>query len=328
MKVAVLGSNSFSGSDFIDLLLQETDANIMGLSRSPEKSACFLPYKKRESSRFRFHQADLTNETEKILELLDGFQPSHIVNFAAQSEVGPSWEHPDHWMDTNITALSRLASALCERRYISRYVHISSPEIYGPCPIPITEDAPVNPSTPYAVSKAAADMLLDVMCRFRRLPLVTVRATNVYGAHQQLFKLIPRSVIYIRKGRLISLHGGGRAVKSYIHIRDVSRGTMSVMTEGEVGGIYHLSPDTGAPVHEVVRMICNLMGKRFESVTETTAERLAQDAAYVIDSSLARKKFGWAPTIGFEDGLKGVVEWVDQNWTTIQAEPLEYIHAR
>src|SRR6185295_4173714 len=98
--------------------------------------------------------------------------------------------------------------------YLDKYVHISSPEVYGTCEGNVTEESPMNPSTPYAASKAAADMLLNVYWKQFRFPLVSVRATNVYGARQQLFKIIPRSVIFIKLGKKIQLHGGGRAVKS------------------------------------------------------------------------------------------------------------------
>lgn len=140
MNVAVLGSNSFSGSDFIDLLLSETDFEVLGISRSPEKLRWQLPYRGRTSQKFSFLQANMTGEADVILSRLKEFNPDYIVNFAAQSEVGPSWDHPDHWFDTNTTALARLIKGLQIQGYPHRYVHISSPEVYGTCLDPITED--------------------------------------------------------------------------------------------------------------------------------------------------------------------------------------------
>ena len=131
-------------------------------------------------------------------------------------------------------------------------------------------------------------MLLSVYHKQFGFPLMTVRATNVYGARQQLFKIIPRSVIYIKAGQEDSMHGGGKAVKSYIHIRDVSRGELAILDKGEIGRTYHLSPDQGVAVRDVVRTICERLGKPFEEAAEMVAERPGQDAAYVIDSTLAR----------------------------------------
>ena len=325
-KIVVIGSNSFSGSDFIDLLLDDERNEIVGISRSAEKEALFIPYKRREKSNFRFHQLDLNTDTKRIIELLDSVAPEFIVNFAAQSEVAPSWQNPDHWYETNVVSLVRLTHVLKDRKYLRRYVHISSPEVYGTCEGNVLETAPLNPSTPYAASKAAADLSLFTLVKNFNFPLVMIRATNVYGAHQQLFKIIPRTAIYLSSGRKIELHGGGQAVKSYIHIRDVSRGELAAMEQGQPGHIYHLSPDGGHTVESIVRNICAMMGREFQSSTVNVAERLGQDKAYVIDSAKARKAFGWSPKISIEEGLQGVVNWVKENWAEIQQEPLEYQH--
>jgi dTDP-glucose 4,6-dehydratase len=153
-----------------------------------------------------------------------------------------------------------------------------------------------------------------------------VRATNVYGAHQQLWKIIPRTAIRLRKGERIQLHGGGVAVKSYIHIRDVSRGELAVLDHGEPGLLYHISPDRGYAVKEVVETICSLLGKEFEDSVEVVGERPGQDAAYLVDSTRIRTKLGWSPEIGLDQGLKGVIEWVDRDWQEIENEDQEYIH--
>jgi dTDP-glucose 4,6-dehydratase len=326
MKVAVLGSNSFSGSDFIDLLLAEGGYDVLGTSRSPEKSPVMLPYRARKSDRFRFMQADLNHDLDRLMDALDDFAPEVIVNFAAQSEVGPSWAHPEHWFQTNTVSLAKLLNRLKDQRYIARYIHISSPEVYGSCDRAITEDQPVAPSTPYAASKAAADMLIGTFASHYGFPVITIRTTNVYGAHQQLFKIIPRCFIYLRNDRTIQLHGGGKAVKSYIHIRDASRGLLAAMTEGKVGELYHFASDRGYSVREVVQTICALLGKDFAKVTEDVAERPGQDAAYLVDSTKARQAFGWLPEIDLETGLKDVGDWIGANRDAIQRMPHEYLH--
>lgn len=325
-KIAVLGSNSFSGSDFVDFLIEDAQNEVLGISRSPEKGPLFLPYLRHASPKFKFHQLDFNGEMSKILQVLDEFAPEYIVNFAAQSEVAPSWVNPDHWFQTNTVALAQLINHLKDRKYLHRYLHISSPEVYGTCEGNVTELSPMNPSTPYAASKAAADFLLSTYYKNFGFPLVTVRATNVYGAYQQLFKIIPRSAIYLKLGKKIQLHGGGQAVKSYIHIRDVSKGELAIMEKGKVGELYHLSPDTGYAVREVVQTICAAMNRSFTESTENVAERLGQDAAYVIDSTKARTELGWKPEISLTEGIAGVIKWVDEFWDEIQQQPLEYIH--
>jgi dTDP-glucose 4,6-dehydratase len=157
--------------------------------------------------------------------------------------------------------------------------------------------------------------------------MVMIRATNVYGPHQQLWKIIPRSAIYLNIGRKIELHGGGAAVKSFIHIRDVSRGELSAMIHGRDGEIYHLSPDnSGCAVRDIVQKVCSAKGKSFDECTEIVNERLGQDAAYVIDSTKARTELDWLPQVSIDIGVSEVVDWVDANIHTIKQESLEYNH--
>ncbi len=325
-KVLVIGSNSFSGSDFIDLLLEERRYSVVGISRSPEKNALFLPYKRYINADFKFQQLDLNKDVADIRKLISALKPEYIVNFAAQSEVAPSWKNPAQWFQTNALALTELADFLKDCKLLKTYVHISSPEVYGACVGTVKEDAPLNPSTPYAASKAAGDLSLFTFVKNFKFPLVMIRSTNVYGAHQQLFKIIPRSVIYVKSGKVIELHGGGRAVKSYIHIRDISKGELAAMENGRHGEIYHLSPDQGIAVKDMVKIICDKLDVPFEKASKVVEERLGQDAAYVIDSSKARKEFGWKPAISMEEGISGVISWISDNWGAITNEPLEYIH--
>lgn len=325
-KVLVIGSNSFSGSDFIDLLLEREEYEVIGVSRSPEKSSLFLPYKRRKSNHFRFFQIDLNKNLPQLAALLEEFRPDYIVNFAAQSEVAPSWAAPHHWFQTNAVALTQLANLLKEASYLKRYVHISSPEVYGTCVGNVLETAPLNPSTPYAASKAAGDLSLFTFAKNFPFPLTMVRATNVYGAHQQLFKIIPRSAIYLKLGKTIELHGGGVAIKSYIHIRDVSRGELAVMEHGRIGEIYHLSPDEGVAVRDVVQTICRIMNIDFSRAAKPVAERLGQDKAYTIDSTKARTELNWRPLISLDEGLSQTANWVEKSFDEITKQPLDYIH--
>jgi dTDP-glucose 4,6-dehydratase len=323
---AVIGSNSFSGSDFIDLLLESPENDVIGISRSAEKTALFLRYKRHLNPRFRFYQMDLNHDMPTLLELLDRERPEYVVHFAALLEPEYSWHNPEQWFQTNVIALVRLADHLKKQSYLRRFLHISTPEVYGSCKGDVKEDAPLNPSTPYAASKAAGDLFLSTLVKAFGFPLTMIRSTNIYGAHQQLYRIIPRSVIFLKLGRAIELHGGGTAIKSYIHIRDVSRGELAALRHGAPGAIYHLSPDSGISVRDLVRMICERMGRRFEEVTMAVNERLGQDAAYVIDSSRARRELGWFPRVSLGEGLDEVIGWIERHWDEIRIQPLEYEH--
>ncbi len=324
-KFIVIGSNSFSGAHLVDLLLENKNNEVIGIDRQ-EKGPLFLPYLRHNSPLFHYFNFDLNHDTDAIADLIMTAQPHYIINFAALSEVAPSWEHPDQWYETNVVALTRLINKIKQLPSLKKYTHISSPEVYGTCEGNVTEESPMNPTTPYAASKAAADFSLLTFYKNFNFPLVLMRATNVYGENQQLFKIIPRTIIYQKMGRKIPLHGGGVAVKSYIHIKDVSRGYLAGALLGRPGEIYHLSPDKGIAVRDAVATICKHMGTKFEDAVSIVEERLGQDKAYVIDSSKARREFGWYPVITMEQGLKSTVAWVEQYWDEIQTQPLEYIH--
>ena len=158
-------------------------------------------------------------------------------------------------------------------------------------------------------------------------PVVFTRATNVYGAHQQLYRIIPRTVIYIKKDKKIRLQGGGKAVKSYIHIRDVCAATLQIARNGTNGEIYHISPDgEGISIVDLVSMICAKMGRPLDDCVTMVDERLGQDAFYLIDSNKLRESLGWKPQISLEKGVAEVIDWVEENFDEILKYPGEYVH--
>lgn len=327
-KTLILASNCFSGQDLVDLLLDDPHREIVGVGRSPEGSAAFARYRSHTGrERFRYHQLDINTDSDALLELFDHEKPDTIVNFAAQGEVGTSWEHPEQWLQTNAVAIARVVNHLRSGGYLRRFLQVSTPEVYGSIPDSATEDSPINPSTPYAAAKAAGDLMLATYAKQFGFPLLTVRATNVYGARQQLYRIIPRTLIRLRAGKKIQLHGGGRAVKSYIHIRDVSRGELDILEQGQIGECYHLSPDdAGVKIRDLVKLICDTVGVSFEQWTETVDERPGQDKAYIVNSYKARSEFGWSPAITLEAGLDEVRRWVDEYWEQLCKSDQDYVY--
>ncbi len=238
-KILVIGSNSFSGSSFCAFALKQ-GAHVLGTSRSAEPVDALLPYKWSDHARFQFHQLDLNQDLPAINALIAKEKPSYVVNFAAQSMVAESWENPADWFLTNAVSTIKLHNELRQLNFLKRYVHISTPEVYGSCSGFVTEDNPFNPSTPYAVSRAAADMSLRTFYQAYQFPVVSTRAANVYGPGQQLYRIIPRTILFILMGKKIQLHGGGHSTRSFIHIDDVSDATWKIMLSGQNGDTYHI----------------------------------------------------------------------------------------
>jgi len=325
-KFVVIGSNSFSGAHFVDFLL-ESGAEVIGMSRSPELSPAFLPYKSKKG-KFRFHQLDLNKHLPKIMKAISAFRPEYVVNFAAQSMVAQSWQHPEDWYHTNVIGNVKFHDQLRKCDFLKKYVHISTPEVYGSCQGLINEDASLNPTTPYAVSRAACDMHLKSFLGAYRFPVVFTRAANVFGPCQQLYRIVPRTILCVLLKQKLKLEGGGRSVRSFIHIRDVADGTLRAARSGQPGDIYHFSTTEHHSIREVVEEVCRQMGASFKDVVEIVGDRLGKDAAYTLDSARAKKKLNWKPRISFEEGVKQTIDWIKINLNEIKKQPFHYVHKK
>lgn len=324
-RIAVLGSNSFSGASFIAHALAE-GGEVLGISRSPEPEAVFLPYRWADAQGFSFRQLDLNHELGAIMAALETFRPRYVVNFAAQSMVAESWQNPDHWMTTNVVSTIRLHERLRHCDFLERYVHISTPEVYGACEGVIREHTSYAPSTPYAVSRAAADMSLMTYFRQYGFPVVFTRAANVYGPGQQLYRIIPRTILFFLTGQKLQLHGGGHSVRSFIHAQDMATATLVAARKGTSGGIYHLATERTLSIRTLVEMIAERLGMDFEPHVEIVGERPGKDPAYRLDSTRAREELGWQPRIDLEEGLAQTLDWIRRNLDVLRRCPQDYRH--
>ncbi|TAN51776.1 MAG: NAD-dependent epimerase/dehydratase family protein [Methylococcaceae bacterium] len=326
-KFLVLGSNSFSGASFTDYLLEQGHT-VVGTSRSPEPVAAFLPYRwqPQRADDFSFHQLDLNHDLDALMALIEQEQPGYVVNFAAQSMVGESWKNPDHWFMTNLVSTVRLHERLRHCKFLRKYVHITTPEVYGSTAGFIAENTPFNPSTPYAVSRAAADMSLHSYFAAYDFPVVFTRAANVFGPGQQLYRIVPRTILFIRLGRKLQLHGGGYSERSFIHIRDVSDATLRVALDGRPGDTYHISTSRIVTIRALVELICERLGVRFADCVEEVGERLGKDAAYQLDSGKIRRELGWSGHVTLEQGIDETIAWVDRWFDVLKDQPCDYLH--
>jgi len=324
-KILVIGSNSFSGASFCDFALAQ-GARVLGTSRSIEPVDALLPYKWHDHSQFSFHQLDLNKDLAAIMSLIEQEKPAYVVNFAAQSMVGESWQTPGDWFMTNAVSTIRLHDELRKREFLKRYVHVSTPEVYGSCSGFVKEDFVFNPSTPYAVSRAAADMSLKTFHAAYGFPVVTTRAANVYGPGQQLYRIIPRTILFILLGRKLQLHGGGVSTRSFIHMRDVAEATWKIMLSGNNGETYHISTDTVISIRALVERICQKLNVKFEDHVEFVGDRVGKDSAYHLDSTKLRTTLNWADQISLEQGLDECISWVKANFDALKLQPMDYQH--
>jgi dTDP-glucose 4,6-dehydratase len=325
-KYLILGSNSFSGATFADFLAV-SGHDVIATSRSDEPHDAFLPYKwHKRPGKVRFRRIDLNHDLDALKSLLAAERPTHVVNFAAQSMVGESWLYPDHWMMTNVVSAVRLHDLLRNYDGLERYVHVTTPEVYGSTEGWVKEDAPFNPSTPYAVSRAAGDMSLRTYFANYRFPVVFTRAANVYGPGQQLYRIVPRTIVAAMGGQKLRLDGGGKSVRVFIHMTDVSDATLKIARKGTLGDTYHISGYELVSIRALVETILARLNKSFEDCVEIGPERPGKDTAYTLDSFKLRTELGWRDTLSLEQGIDDVIAWARRFSDDMAKLPTKYEH--
>ena len=169
-------------------------------------------------------------------------------------------------------------------------------------------------------------MSLHTFFNSYNFPVVFTRAANVYGPGQQLYRIIPRTILFIKMGKKLQLHGGGTSERSFIHMRDVSDATLRIMKQASAGEIFHIATNDSITIRNLVELICDLMDVRFEDHVDVAEERLGKDSAYLLDSSKVRNTLGWQDQVSLKEGVLTVLQWIDKNFDILKQQPLDYVH--
>jgi dTDP-glucose 4,6-dehydratase len=222
-------------------------------------------------------------------------------------------------------ALARLVESLMSRDYLERFIQIGTSELYGSVSFAAKEDTPMQPSSPYAASKAAFDMYLVSVNRVLKFPMNIIRPSNAYCPGQLLHRVIPKAVVCGLTKKKMPLHGGGRAEKSYIHARDLARAIHLVANGAPLGTTYNAGPPQPISIRALVETVAQVMGLRFEELCEVTGDRLGQDARYWLDSSAIKRDVGWEAEIGLEDGIREMVDWGKRYIDQLKNWPMDYV---
>ena len=327
-KVLVIGSSSFSGSSFCRWMLDNNWA-VWGCARTTDIRPQFLQYvNSKNVDNFTQVQFDLNDldDLRRVIAIVKEQGIEFIVNFAAQGMVAQSWKYPVDWYRTNVLAQVALHDELRKMEQLKRYVHVTTPEVYGVTDGWIKEGASFAPSTPYAVSRAACDMHLTSFFNAYDFPVVFTRAANVYGPGQQLYRIIPVAMLSAKLKVPMQLHGGGVSSRSFIHIDDVSDATYRIMLGGKNGATYHISTNELISIRSLVESIFERCSASFNDIVEVVEERLGKDTVYSLDSSKLRRELGWNDAISLERGLNETEAWIDNNLELFQTLPRKYVH--
>lgn len=225
----------------------------------------------------------------------------YVVVFAAMNIVEQSWQHPLQYIDVNFARHAPLILlAKDARRRLKKYIHVSTPEVYGNTPTPVDETCAFNPSTPYAVTRAATDMFLMAYHKNRGLPALITRTANIYGPGQQAYRVIPAAFEAKRLDDRLPLHGGGTTRRSFIHVRDACAATYLLAKHGNAGETYHIATQETVTIAE----LCQKIGV----MTREAPERRGKDQQYLMRSEKLRR-LGWSDTITLDKGLEEYAEY-------------------
>ena len=324
--IVVLGSNSFCGSAFVDHALA-SGSHIAGFTRSAVFSPELLCYSRNPKiDNLEIFQMDINKDLSSIVDKIKSLRPRYIINFIAQGMVEQSWLNPTHWYQTNVVSQVALIEEIKRLDGLEKYVHFSTPEVYGSTSDWLVESFDFSPSTPYAISRAATDQHIKNLVTLGDLPAVITRAANVYGPHQQIYRIIPRAILAARLGRRLKLHGGGVSRRSFLFAHDMSDAVERVMKSGEIGSAYHISTRELVSIRHVVQLVASQTGVDISEFVDIADERRGKDDAYMLDSTKIRMELGWDDRVALSNGIEKVIAWVDRNLGHLSELEQDYVH--
>lgn len=312
MRQLVTGGAGFIGSNYIyQTLANHPEDEIICLDMLTYAGNLCTLQGALNHPNFKFIRGDISDPAA-VEDVFSVEKPDVVINFAAESHVDRSIGSPSIFTQTNILGTQVLMDA--SLRYgIKRFHQVSTDEVYGDLPLDDTEsafkeDAPLKPSSPYAASKASADLLALSYLRTYGLPLTISRCTNNYGPYQHPEKLIPLMITHLREGIALPVYGKGLNIRDWLHVSDHCRAIDEILRKGQPGRVYNIGGNNPMGNLEVVRAIIAAVGASEDSITFVT-DRAGHDLRYAVDSSRIKEELSWTPRIPFDSGLLETISW-------------------
>jgi dTDP-glucose 4,6-dehydratase len=342
-RLIVTGGAGFIGVNFVNHVLSTTAARLLVVDKLTYAGHRGSLDPALASGRVEFVQADIVDRGT-IDDIFRRFQPTAVVNFAAESHVDRSIDDPTPFIETNITGTYVLLEAV--RRHLRslsedlardfRFLHVSTDEVYGtlgPSGL-FSETTPYAPNSPYSASKAAADHLVRAWHETWRLPLLVTNCSNNYGPYQFPEKLIPLMMLNALEGRSLPIYGDGGNIRDWLYVEDHCAGILLVLRRGRPGEKYNIGGGNERTNLQIVDRLCAELERlapatanealrargltSYSQLKTFVADRPGHDRRYAIDATKIRRELGWQPAFDFEQGLARTIEWYGANreWAT------------
>jgi len=322
MTIVVTGGAGFIGSNFMFYMLEKyLDYRIICVDKLTYAGNLTTLKPVMGKPNFRFVRLDICDR-EGIYRLFEEEHPDVVVNFAAESHVDRSIENPQVFLQTNILGTQVLLDA-CRKYGIARYHQVSTDEVYGDLPLDrpdlfFTEETPIRASSPYAASKAGADMLVIAYYRTYGLPVTVSRCSNNYGPYQFPEKLIPLMIVNALSNQSLPVYGSGENIRDWLYVDDHCKAVDVIIHQGNTGQIYNIGGQNEMRNIDIVKKICRMLDKPEKLITHV-ADRKGHDLRYAVDATRIRTELGWFPETTFAEGMKRTVAWYLDNRTWWQA---------
>jgi dTDP-glucose 4,6-dehydratase len=309
-RILVTGCCGFIGANFVRYLLESdsaidiTNLDALTYAGNPDNLAGID-----SNPRYRFVHGDIADRA-LVMPLVAKGQFDALVNFAAESHVDRSISDATPFLRTNVVGTQCLLDA-ARAANVPRFVQVSTDEVYGtltPDDPAFCETTPLAPNSPYAASKAGADLLVRAAHHTFGLNVVITRCSNNYGPYQFPEKLIPLFITNVMADIQVPVYGDGRQVRDWIYVLDHCRGIDAALRQGRPGEVYNFGGKSERYNIDVTRAILSRCGKP-ESLIRYVTDRLGHDRRYAINCDKADSELGWRPTVGFDEGLAATIKW-------------------
>ena len=316
MKVLITGGAGFIGGNFVHYFLREhPEDTLICVDKLTYAGNMETLAGAAGHPSFSFIKADIA-DAQAIEGIFAEHRPQRVVNFAAETHVDRSIDEPSVFLVTNIIGTQVLLDA-CRRHDVEKLVQVSTDEVYGDLPLDrpdlaFSEDSPLRPSSPYAASKTAADLLCLAYARTYGATVNITRCSNNYGPYQFPEKLIPLMVANAMQDKPLPVYGTGMNIRDWLHVDDHCRAIDLVMRDGRPGEVYNIGGNNERANIDVVKTILSLLEKP-ESLITFVTDRPGHDLRYAIDAGKIDRELGWQPQVPFEEGLADTIRWYQEN---------------
>ena len=322
MSILITGGCGFIGSNYINSLLKSNKFNnisfdyVINIDKL-DYCSCKDNVDRVDTNKYLFIEGSICDK-ELLKRVFNKYNIEYVVHFAAQTHVDNSFDNSIDYTIDNILGTHQLIE--CCRLYgnIKRFIHISTDEVYGEIAIDSedsTEISLLNPTNPYAATKAGAEFIVRSYYYSYNIPIIIIRCNNVYGAKQYPEKIIPKFITLLCENKKMSIHGTGLTRRNFIYVDDVINAINIIAMKGDINNVYNIGSNDEYNVIEIATILLNhIKGpeKKIENWIEYIKDRKFNDFRYAINTTKLNN-LGWEKKINFNDGIKKTVEWYMKN---------------